>query len=265
MLEIIKNFYDNKRRIYDEPSIEIYDDQYFKSSCGGFDLFHISQGKILDDVRKYILDLRPLKKHYSALDIGCGRGELVFGLAEQGLAYVVGIDLSEDAIRLAQQTCSNEIKSNQVAIQKMSATQLDFANETFDIAYMTDIVEHLSDQNLKKAISEAYRILKPGGCLIVHTLPTVNFKLYGQYLTKYYFNLKGKQRWTPTAKEEVSLGHINIQSKDSLESCLQESFQSSRIQVFYGPVNPNGYLKKIVSMLNLWTIISPHLWAIATK
>ncbi len=263
--KIIKNYKDNIRCIYEEPPIDIYDEEYYKTQCGGCEVFNSSQGAELDDLREYALNLCPLHVNYVALDIGCGRGELVFALARLGLHYVVGIDLSQDSVNISCQVCEQQIRNGQAIIRKMSATELEFNDETFDVVYMTDIVEHLDNFNLKKAISEAYRVLKPGGILIIHTLPTVNFKLYGQYITKFFFQLKGLEWATYTAKEEVKFGHINIQSKASLQSYLLQSFSHKKTQVFYAPVNSDSVLKKLVSLLGLWTVMSPHLWAIARK
>jgi ubiquinone/menaquinone biosynthesis C-methylase UbiE len=185
--------------------------------------------------------------------------------AQLGLHHVQGIDLSQDSVDISCQTCDRQIKTGQVAIQKMSATELEFNDDTFDVVYMTDIVEHLNNLNLAKAISEAYRVLKPGGELIIHTSPTVNFKLYGQYITKSFFRLKGLEWATYTTKEEVKFGHVNIQSKSSLESYLLQSFSRKNTRVFYAPVNSDSVVKKIVAIFGLWTIMSPHLWAIARK
>jgi ubiquinone/menaquinone biosynthesis C-methylase UbiE len=263
--EIIKNYKHNKRCVYNEPPIDIYDEKYYKSQCGGFEIFNCSQGVELDDVREYALNLCPLLPNYGVLDTGCGRGELVLALSRLGLRQVVGIDLSQDSVNLSSQICNQQISNGQISIQKMSATELEFSDATFDVIYMTDIVEHLSDLNLKKAISEAYRVLKPGGSLVIHTLPTVNFKLYGQYIAKSYFRLRALEWATFTAKEEVQFGHVNIQSKSSLESYLYRSFLRKDTRVFYAPVNSQGLVKKVVSLLGLWTIMSPHLWAVAKK
>lgn len=263
--DIIKNYRDNARHIYKEPPINIYDDEYYKSQCGGFELFIHSKGTRLDDLREYALSLSPLSDAYVALDVGCGRGELVFALAQLRLNHVVGIDLSQDSVDISCQTCEQQIKTGQVSIQKMSATELKFNDNTFDIVYMTDIVEHLDNINLTKAISEVYRVLKPGGSLIIHTLPTVNFKLYGQYIAKLFFSFKGLEWATYTTKEEVKFGHVNIQSKPSLESYIFQSFLRENVQVFYAPVNSDSLLKKIVALSGLWTIMSPHLWAVVRK
>lgn len=265
MLEIIQNYRDNVRNIYEEPEISIYNEDYFKKQCGGFEAFNLTNGKELDGSRQFVLNLQPLQAHYSALDIGCGRGELVYALARLGLRQVVGIDISEDSVRISKEVCAKQISEDQVKIQKMSAINLEFDDTLFDIIYMTDVVEHLSDSNLRLAIAEAYRVLKPGGQLVIHTLPTVNYKLYGQYLTKYYLKLQGRHWWTPTAKEESLLGHVNIQSKISLESYIYQLFKPENTNVFYASVNSKTFLKRIVGYMGLWKIMSPHLWAVATK
>ena len=47
----------------------------------------------------------------------------------------------------------------------MDATDLKFDNNYFDIVIAKEIIEHLPDA--KKAIRETFRVLKPGGVLIV--------------------------------------------------------------------------------------------------
>ena len=76
----------------------------------------------------------------------------------------------------------------------------------------------------------------------------------------------GMNWWTPTSKEEAALcGHVNIQSKFSLESYLYESFEAKNVKVFYDVVSSGSALKRLVSLLGLWKIMSPHLWAVAIK
>ncbi len=253
--EILRNYKENARCVYPEPSIEIYNESSYS---------HLNTETLHDKIG-YLLKLCPLKPNYHAIDIGSGAGDLVFALAEKGLEQVWGIDASQDAIDIAQNKIDRHPRNGQVHFQQMSATNLEFSDEHFDIAYMADIVEHLDGQNLRKAFSEAYRVLKIGSYLVVHTAPTVNYKRYGQYFAKYYFEQRGITWFTPTVKEESSLGHVNIQSKSSLKNYISEFFTPDRVQVFHAPLNLEGSLKKMISLIGLWPIMSPHLWAIARK
>ena len=59
------------------------------------------------------------------------------------------------------------------------ALNLPFKSNTFDLVYFTDIIEHLPKNTEIHALMEIYRVLKPGGVLI---LTTPNDKLYYTYL-----------------------------------------------------------------------------------
>ncbi len=58
--------------------------------------------------------------------------------------------------------------SNQKGIEHVDLTSLEFDNERFDIAICNHVLEHIPDD--RKAMSEMYRVLKPGGTAIV-TVP----------------------------------------------------------------------------------------------
>src|ERR1044072_4151512 len=73
--EIIRNYDDNARRIYPEPSLEIYN----KTNYG-----HLDCG-ILKDKIAFMIKLCPLKPDYRAIDIGSGTGDMVFALSHEGL------------------------------------------------------------------------------------------------------------------------------------------------------------------------------------
>lgn len=55
-----------------------------------------------------------------------------------------------------------------VDIQTDISDMMNIKSETFDLVILCDVLEHVA--NDKKAISEIYRILKPGGCSII-TVP----------------------------------------------------------------------------------------------
>ena len=54
---------------------------------------------------------------------------------------------------------------NPRAIVKMDVTDINFANETFDVIYCSHVLEHVSDD--KKALKEFYRVLKSDGWAII--------------------------------------------------------------------------------------------------
>ncbi len=229
----------------------------------GANVYKKFSGHKLNQVRIATFKLAKAQKGQRALDIGCGRGEIIYALAKKGL-QVTGVDFSPSAVELSLKTCARFVKNGQVKIKQMNANNLKFPDNSFDLIIASDVVEHLSDRDMKKFAKESYRVLAPAGKLIIHTLPTVNYKRIGQYLVKWYFDQK-KIAWnTLTTKGEAATGHVNIHSKKSLEDYLSISF-GKNVKVFYGPANPSGILKKIIGAFGLWQIFSHHLWAEAKK
>ena len=92
------------------------------------------------------------------LEYGCGKGSYAFHLAKCG-AEVVGIDISEVAVRLAKTQAEKE-KLKSITFQVMDAESTHFQENTFDKICGTGILHHL---NFNKALKEITRILRPEG------------------------------------------------------------------------------------------------------
>jgi len=105
-----------------------------------------------------IKDLVNQAKPGSLLDIGCGTGSLLLSLSSK-VDSITGIDLSEKAVKHCRQIMP------QANFVEGEATQLRFADNSFDLVLALDVIEHVSED--KSVISEAYRVLKPGGRLIL--------------------------------------------------------------------------------------------------
>lgn len=104
-------------------------------------------------------DFRPGEK---VLDISCGTGLVTFPVAEAvgPDGEVTGIDLSEGMIEKAA-SIAGEKDFNQVSFQHMDAEELDFPDDSFDIAINSLGLMYYPDPD--KAIKEMYRVVKPGG------------------------------------------------------------------------------------------------------
>ena len=94
------------------------------------------------------------------LDIGCGTGAMLDDLKPFG--DVVGADFSPEAL----QFCVTRGAPAELA--RADVRRLPFADSSFDVVTAMDIIEHIDDD--KAAASEIFRVLKPGGRLLV-TVP----------------------------------------------------------------------------------------------
>jgi len=108
------------------------------------------------------------------LDVGCEAGYLTIKLAQKG-ARVTAIDLIEEPINQLRQLLKDQpLKIN---LRVADATKLPFAGNSFNIILATEVIEHIT--RLEKFVTGAFRVLKPGGKLLV-TFPNENLrqKLY---------------------------------------------------------------------------------------
>jgi ubiquinone/menaquinone biosynthesis C-methylase UbiE len=95
------------------------------------------------------------------LDIACGKGSTAFYLAEKYGCSVIGIDISEELIQEAKDTCRKKKLDNQVKFLVGNAMDLPFDDNEFDVAISQGILVFVDDKN--KTINEASRVIKNGG------------------------------------------------------------------------------------------------------
>jgi SAM-dependent methyltransferase len=94
------------------------------------------------------------------LDIGCGEGHNTRLLAKGG-AHVTAVDIAE--VFLAYARHEEEREPLGIAYCRASAVALSFADATFDFA--TGCMSFMDIPETARVLTEAYRVLKPGGFL----------------------------------------------------------------------------------------------------
>lgn len=147
------------------------------------------------------------------LDAGAGFGRHAYEAARRG-GTVVALDWAADEVQGTRAMFAAMIESREIpstnfgGVLRGDATRLPFSDGTFDRVVTSEVLEHIQDD--VTAISELYRVLKPGGTLAV-TVPTwwpekINWMLSDEY----------------HAPKSVG-GHVRIYSATELKAKLRSA------------------------------------------
>ncbi|HDY86484.1 MAG TPA: class I SAM-dependent methyltransferase [bacterium] len=96
-----------------------------------------------------------IKPGMNTLEVGCGTGYLTKELVKTG-TQINAIDISPDLLKQAE----SEIKAPNVTFMIENAYDMSFKNESFDSIVGSSVLHHL---DIDSALTEFYRVLKPGG------------------------------------------------------------------------------------------------------
>lgn len=110
--------------------------------------------------------LGPIQAGERVLDIGCGAGVDTFIAAQMvgPTGKVVGIDLVPEMLDRAKKNLAL-INLENVVFRTATAEDLPFANAEFDVVISNGAFNLIPDK--AKALTEIFRILKPGGRLMI--------------------------------------------------------------------------------------------------
>ena len=99
----------------------------------------------------------------TVLDYCCGSGGESVKIAKLGASKVVGIDISDDSIKLARQMVEEVGLGERCNFSVMDAENTTFEDNTFDIIYCSGVLHHI---NLERGYAELSRVLKPSGRIL---------------------------------------------------------------------------------------------------
>ena len=119
------------------------------------------------------------------MDIGCGWGTLALDIAKKTQCEVVGITLSENQLKYAQQKAKEMNLENQVEFRLADYRQL---NEKFDRVVSVGMFEHVGRKFYNKYFNKVFDFLNEDGVALIHTIGSVNPPRGPQpWITKYIF------------------------------------------------------------------------------
>lgn len=108
-----------------------------------------------------LLDRLSHISYHSALDLGCGTGEMMKQILQtDNCKELYGIDLSEEMLAVAKSKLPDQVK-----LLLGDSESLPFPDNFFDVVYCNDSFHHYPAP--RNVLSEVQRVLKPGGTFLM--------------------------------------------------------------------------------------------------
>jgi ubiquinone/menaquinone biosynthesis C-methylase UbiE len=105
-------------------------------------------------------------KGETILDVGCGGGRTVSKLAAMAAeGKVYGVDYSDKSVAASKRTNARGIDAGRVEIRQGSVSRLPFSDGMFDL--VTGVETHFWWPDLQGDMREVFRVVKPGGTLVL--------------------------------------------------------------------------------------------------
>ena len=245
----IRSYRDFRRAVRGLTAVdlrELYDTLYYSKHVGNAELaalYFESEGLAPTEYTQKPLELAKIQPGDRILDVGCGRGEIVFQAAQQG-AVATGIDFSPSAIEIARETSGRlpEDVRARSALFCGSGSAMPFESSSFDTVFMLDVAEHLSQGEFDAVLVEVMRVLVGNGRLIVHTTPNRWARTYGFWVRSVAVRMAGRPapvhplvaqlrqlEEDPEYDARTCFLHINEQSPLSLKGSLRRAGFRSRV------------------------------------
>jgi arsenite methyltransferase len=149
-------------------------------------LLYVKFGKFRH--RDFILGMHTWNGSEQVLDVGCGRGLLLAGVAkriaeQKGSGHATGIDIwsstdmAANSASATQRNLDLEGISQFCTLVSRPAQEMPFADGSFDVVVSNLCLHNIYDPaTRRKAIEEVQRVLRPGGTTILS-----DYKLTGEY------------------------------------------------------------------------------------
>jgi 2-polyprenyl-3-methyl-5-hydroxy-6-metoxy-1,4-benzoquinol methylase len=122
---------------------------------------------------KHFGHLLPRDRQARVLDVGCGRGGMVYWLQQRGYKAAEGIDLSSEQVETARRLGISNVH------QADLSSYLGSRRAYYDALILRDVVEHFTREEIVKVLQLCRAAIRPGGSVIVQ-VPNAESPFFGR-------------------------------------------------------------------------------------
>lgn len=203
---------------------DAYTEDYYTHWCAGYEEWTSSGGAKFAGIYPGVLAQAKFKPGVVLVDVGTGRGEMLAVAVENGATRAIGIEYAPTAVEMARKTLEVHGVADRAEVHLADARRIPVDDDTADLVTMVDVVEHLSREELDRSLLEVKRILKPGGRVIIHTMP--NRTVYDVTYKWQRLLVPGRRKKWPDDPRLYDLEremHINEQTVTSLRGYMKRA------------------------------------------
>jgi len=137
----------------------------------------------------YVLKKLRLEKGMSLADLGCGWGDLLITAAKKYKVTGIGVTLSEEQVKWANERAKKEGVAGLVTFKLMNYQDLPhhMKGEQFDRVASVGMMEHVGRGNHHKYFKAVDKLLKPGGVSFAHFISSQKEIAPDAWIDKYIF------------------------------------------------------------------------------
>lgn len=156
--------------------------------------------------RKKVVTIVGKKNPKQILDIATGTGDLAIMMAGLNPDKIIGLDISAGMLEVGKDKIAKENLSDVIEMMVGDSENMPFEENSFDAITVSFGVRNFA--NLNKGLQEIYRVLKPGGVLVIleTSVPTkFPYKQGYQFHSKVILPLVGKL----FSKDKVAYSYLS--------------------------------------------------------
>lgn len=257
---LLNGFFQSYCRQLDSADVaSLYDDEYAKRIASHPVRVRVDERYPVNAYNHYTYShlLKAPGGMRRVLDFGCGDGSFAMAVAVSLGCEVLGIDFNAELIDMANKRATDAGLSCHFSAGSLEAVS---GQGLFDAVTLNDVVEHLSDRELRVLFRGLYEHLEDRGELVIHTpngLALCNDTETSllQWIYKAYIRLLRGWRGFERTIDQMYYDqvHINIKSYASLARLLSEC----------------GYQSEVIydsqQSIKAMSFLSPNMLVIARK
>jgi len=143
-------------------------EQYYSEALQDPSMVWPNEAMVKTIFGRYLANSFTLPEHASVLDVGCGMGGSLRPFMARG-HKCFGVEVTDKTAAALQETMNRE--GFDMTIVGGTNRELPFEDETFDLLVSLNAIHYeANEDNLKAALQEFRRVLKPGGGLYISTV-----------------------------------------------------------------------------------------------